>query len=114
MKKLLFVSLAFAFILAMSVPQAMAKGEKVDICHIIEANDVIPFGPAPVLLYFGKVISVSENAVDAHLDHGDSIHFWSGEVAAGPINLFREAGANLPAADCYYGVKPDGSIVPQY
>ena len=116
MKKLLFLGLASALVLASFVPQAMAgkveKIAKVDICHIISANDTIPFGPAPVWLYFGKEKSVAASAVPAHLDHGDSTTYWGGEAAATPINQFREAGANLPAADCYYGVKPDGSIVP--
>jgi hypothetical protein len=115
MKNLLYVSMAFAFASAMVGAQAkpvLDNNVKVDVCHIIAANDVIPFGPEPVMLYFGKVISVSENAVDAHLAHGDSTSFWYGEEAAGPINQFREAGATLPAANCYYGVKLDGSIVP--
>jgi len=117
MKKLLFVSLASAFVLAMFVPQTMAgekvKAEekvKVDVCHIIAANDVIQFGP--VELYFGKMNSISENAVDAHLGHGDFTSFWGGDVAAGPINAFREAGAHLPAANCYFGVNADGPFGP--
>lgn len=134
MKKLLHLCLALAFASAMVGTEAMAgnkapkvkapkvkeekvkevKEVKVDVCHIIEANDVIPFGPAPVYLSFGKVINVAEDAVDAHLEHGDSTAFWSGDAAAGPINIFREAGAHLPAANCFYGVNGlDGSTVPQ-
>ncbi len=97
MKKLLVVSLALAFVLAMFIPQAMAGGVKVEICHIIAANDVIPF--FAVNLSFGKVISVSENAVAAHLAHGDSERpFFENTVA---IEAFIAAGAHLPAANCY-------------
>ena len=89
--------------------------EKVDICHIIAENDVIPFGPAPVMLYFGEVESIAEYTVDAHEEHGDSTAFWGPDTvpsATGPINMFREAGAHLPAANCYFGIAPDGSIRP--
>jgi len=78
--------------------------EKVAICHIIAANDVIPFGFGPVptvSLSFGKEISVAPEAVPAHEAHGDSTVFFGGDAAAGPIEAFRAAGANLPAADCY-------------
>jgi hypothetical protein len=43
MKILLIVCLALTLACAMFVPQAMAgKKVKVDVCHIIEANDVVP------------------------------------------------------------------------
>ena len=84
----------------MFVTQATAaKKVKVDICHIIAANDVIPF--FALTLYFGKEKSVSENALDAHEAHGDSTVFFGGDGAATAINLFREAGFHLPAANCF-------------
>ncbi len=109
MKKLVLIVLAAALILPLVGSQARAKKEeqvKIDICHVISANDVIPF--YNVFLYFGKVKSVDESAVDAHLAHGDFTNFWGGDEAAGPINAFREAGAQLPAANCYFGVTADG------
>jgi hypothetical protein len=115
MKKLLFATLILVFILALFVPQIMAKSKKpkkekpikVEICHIIETNDVIPI-IAGNTLYFGKVIEVSEETLITHLKRGDYSEFWAGEEAAGPINLFREAGANLPAANCYFRVDANG------
>ena len=119
MKKLLHVFLSLVFASAMVGTEAMAdnkapkvKEVKVDVCHIIEANDMIPFGIAPVYLYFGKVISLSEDAVNAHLAHGDSIVFFGGNKALGPIYQFRELGAHLPATNCYYGITLNGSILP--
>jgi hypothetical protein len=38
MKTLLIVCLALTLACAMFVPQVMAKGEKIEICHIIEAD----------------------------------------------------------------------------
>jgi len=114
MKKLITLVASLAFLLVAMPAMAAKPGnpgkapEKVDVCHVIEANDVIPFsfsGPPTVMLHFGKVISVSENAVDVHVEHGDSTTFFSGDTAAGPIAAFREAGAKLPAANCYL-VKP--------
>jgi len=114
MKKLITLVACLAFLLV-AMPVMAKKGEnsgkapvKVTLCHFIEANDVIPFGfgPVPTVdLWFGKAISVSQNAVEDHLAHGDSEAGFFGEVAAGPIAAFIEAGANLPAADCYM-VKP--------
>ena len=112
MKKLIVLSIALVFVFAMFIPQAIAKKDKVvkvDICHVIAANDVIPFGP--VELFFGKVISVSPRAVDGHLGHGDFDCFWASEGAETAINLFREAGAHLPAANCYFGQRPNDRIL---
>jgi hypothetical protein len=118
-KKLLYVFLVLAFASAMVGAEAMVgnktpkvKEVKVAVCHIIEANDMIPFGTAPVYLYFGKVIKLPEDAVNTHLAHGDSTIFIGGYKALGLINQFREFGAHLLATNCYYGITPDGSIRP--
>lgn len=114
MKRLIVVLCVAGLFAALPLSHLVAArpAPKVEICHIIAANDVIPFGPAPVMLYFGKEISVAADAVDAHIDHGDSVSFWGGNVAAGPIATFKAAGFKLPAADCYYGVTPSGIILP--
>ena len=105
MNKLLFACLAVALVSALHVSRAMAHSDKVEVCHIIAANDVIPF-LGGVDLLFGKVITVSPKAVAAHEGHGDSTCFFPPEDAAGPINLFREAGAQLPAANCFFSIDP--------
>ena len=118
MKKLAVLTAVLAFVFALFVPQAIAGKKvekvvkvKVDVCHIIAANDVVyGFLNSVNDLYFGKVISVSESALDAHLAHGDYDCSWSGDAAAGPIDLFRENGVNLPAANCYFGVNSETEI----
>jgi hypothetical protein len=112
MKRLVIILCVVGFVTALMLSHSATakpagdsgKPEKVSICHIIAANDVIPFGSGPVptvLLSFGKEISVAPDAVPAHEAHGDSTTFIGGETAAGQIAAFRDAGANLPAADCY-------------
>ncbi len=107
MKRLLILLCVVGLLAAIPLSHLAAAGkaaEKVQICHIIAANDTIPFGfgeVPTVLLSFGKEISVAPAAVPAHEAHGDSTTFFGGEDAAGPIAAFQAAGANLPAADCY-------------
>jgi len=83
------------------------KPQKVKICHVIAANDEIPFQIWGITgtLYFGKEITVAPEAVDAHLAHGDSLKYVPPETAAGPLQLFRDAGAKIPAANCYFFVR---------
>ena len=68
MKKLLFVCLALVFVLAMFVPQAMAKGEKIEFCHLTDSVDIVQNEWTFVV---GHVISVSVNAAPAHEGHCD-------------------------------------------
>ena len=103
MKKLLQIGVAVIIASAMFVSQTTAaKNDKVDICHVISANDVILF-LGVLNLHFGKVISISGNAVDAHLAHGDNTIFFQNETS---IPAFRAAGAHLPAANCWVAVVP--------
>ena len=111
MKKILFVSLALAFVLAMFVPQVMAKGEKKDVCHVLSANDTIPnFWGTEMTIYYGKVINVAASAVDAHLAHGDSTTFFSGEGTEASVEVFRAAGGHVPSANCHFGLWLDGTV----
>lgn len=82
---------------------ALAKpAAKVDICHVNSANDIIDFGNGDFVA-FGRVISVSENAVDAHEAHGDSADFI--EVDATLRDLVADLfGINLPNANCAFAV----------
>jgi len=108
MKKLLFVSLALAFVLAMFVPQAMAKGEKVEICHVTDYSDVTQNEYTMVV---GHWISVSVNALPAHLAHGDFEFNPEAEpgndIDDGPIifgltwsQIAANLGLSLAGADC--------------
>ena len=107
MKEALFACLALAFVLGIFVSQPAGANDKVEVCHIIAANEEVFFFNQTLL--FGKVISVSEKAVPAHDAHGDSICFFPPEDAAGPIEMFREVGGrHLPAANCFFGVNDDG------
>jgi hypothetical protein len=54
-----------------NVPGAMAQGARVDICHIPPGN------PDNV-----QTITISENALGAHLDHGDSVGACESEQTA--------------------------------
>lgn len=111
MKKILMlVTLAFVF----AMPAMAAKSDKVDVCHVIAANDVIPFGfgPVPTVdLHFGKIISVSPNAVGTHEAHDDDTVFHQYDPNPdvhgenNPIDVFRDVGFHLPAANCWI-VKP--------
>ena len=106
MKRLIIVLCVVAFIVALPMSHlAFAKkADKVAICHIIEEHDAVYALWGVVDLHFGKEISVAESAVPAHEAHGDSTTFFGGEGAAGPIAVFKAAGVNLPAADCYISV----------
>ena len=112
MKKLMVFALATAFILPILASQAMAaKQEKVEMCHVISANDTIPnFWGTTMTIYYGKIISVAPSAVPAHLDQGDSPLFFSGEGTAASVEVFIAAGGHVPAANCHFGLWPDGTI----
>jgi hypothetical protein len=96
-----FMCLA-AILVALPLTHSLAgKSEKVTICHLDSANSpgvhqfswnwLGPFYPrAKYTMYYGRVIEVAEDAVDAHLAHGDRVedfytpddtspygHYWS-------------------------------------
>lgn len=87
---------------AVLTPQAFAQNEKVQLCHLNSANDVIEFGT--VIVSFGNSIEVSENAVAAHEEnHGDSTNFIPLDEQT--RDLFEQVfGITLPNADCYFFV----------
>ena len=70
MKRLISLMLVAGFIAALPATHSMAgppkKKKKVKICHVTPAN---------AKSRCGHVISVSRNALQAHLDHGDSQRF---------------------------------------
>jgi hypothetical protein len=106
MKRLACLSAIAAFLLALPLLHlAHSKpATKVDVCHVNSANDTLDLGDEGVYA-FGRVISVSENAVPAHLNHGDSLAFFTFDKDD------REAiedayDINLPNADCAFLVEP--------
>ncbi len=111
MKRFIVALCLVAFLVALPMSHLVSAAKKkkpvrkkVAICHIIEANDVVYGFWGVVDLHFGKEIEVATSAVPAHIEHGDSDTFFGGDTAAGPIQQFKDAGVNLPAADCYISV----------
>ncbi len=84
MKRLIVVLCVVGFIVALPMSRLAFAGKpvKVDICHV---TDSVVVNAAGVSLVVGHVISVSENAVDAHLAHGDILAINDID-SAGPFN----------------------------
>ncbi|MEJ2702725.1 MAG: hypothetical protein P8Z79_09825, partial [Sedimentisphaerales bacterium] len=103
--KRLFIMLCVAGVLAAvplcNVASAAKKAPaKVEICHVNSANDVV-YIEGGAAIVFGRVIEVSENAVDAHLAHGDSLVFIP--MYEGDREFFEELfGIYLPNADAFF------------
>ena len=90
MKRLIVVLCVVSLLAALSFShEAMAKKggipatpAKVEICHV---TDSAVANNAGVLLVVGHVITVSENAVPAHIAHGDILAINDID-SAGPFN----------------------------
>ena len=69
---------AAVVVTAMAPATGLAQAEKVTVCHISgSANDSylapgVPNFTPQAIWTFGQLMEVNENAVDAHLEHGDS------------------------------------------
>jgi hypothetical protein len=105
MKRLFIPLLVAGFMLAVPMSSALhaARAEKVNICHVNSANDVLDLGDLRIV--FGRQIEVSENALAAHEEHGDSTKFVSMDAD------FRDwveqfYGIDLANADCFMFVMP--------
>lgn len=82
--------------------KAKKKVPNVSICHLNSANDVLDLGS--VVIAFGRVIEVSENAVAAHEAQGDSIDFFT--CTKEDCEYWEEYyGISLPNADCLFVVE---------
>ena len=90
---------AFIFALPLSNTVSAMPIDRVAICHVSSANDVIDLGGGLVRV-FGKVITVAGPAVPVHLAHGDSldVQFLDEEMRDA---LEEQFGISLPNADCY-------------
>lgn len=74
---------------------------KVAICHLNSANDVVVL--EELVIAYGRVIEVSENAVAVHEAHGDStVYFEMSEEARDWIE--ENLGVSLPNANCGFVV----------
>ncbi len=98
MKRLIILLCVVAFLVALPMSHmAFAKKAKVkvDICHATDFK--VGLGAdGNVTLIVGHVINVSENAVAAHLAHGDSTVI--NDIDSGPVykNLtWRQVADNL-------------------
>ncbi len=83
MKRLLCLAVVAAFVAGLSLSHmAMGarKAPKVDICHVTASTRLDEGGT----LYIGHVVNVSDNAVHAHLQHGDSLRFVDIDSLASP------------------------------
>jgi len=99
MKRLLVLLFVVAFLVAIPLTHFAGKNAKVEICHLNSANDILDVGF--FAFYYGKVISVSVNAVPALEAHGDSRHFapfpdWLRDL------MVEWWGMDLPNADCVF------------
>jgi len=85
---LLFIHCCIGFA-GFYVPGAMAQGAKVDVCHIPPGN---PDN--------AHTITISENAVSAHLDHGDRLGACDSEPTGDPDPTLevRESGDQSESA----------------
>jgi len=75
MRKILITAAAISLLTLTFAETGQARAPKVDICHVNRASDPIPtFNPTTDhrLFYPGKVISVAQTSVAAHVAHGDS------------------------------------------
>ncbi len=101
MKRLLIMLCLVAFLVALPMSHSAfaKKPAKVEICHVNSANDILDLGT--VVITFGKVIEVSENAVEAHLAHGDSTTFFpmDEDLRDAFEDFFK---ISLPNANCYF------------
>jgi hypothetical protein len=103
MKKLLFTFAVLALLSAAPGPVTASTNEAVagksQVCHVTgQANDTADI--EGLLVTFGRVIEVNDNAVEAHLDHGDDLNFLDMDA---DLRAWAEAfyQISLPNADCY-------------
>jgi hypothetical protein len=109
MKRLLILFCVTGLLAALAlshVATAARPEPKVLICHVNSANDILDLGPCGVLV-FGKVIEVSENAVDTHVtQHGDSTEYC--DLDKDLRDLIEDfCDIKLPNANCVFFVPSD-------
>ncbi len=86
-KKVFFFIYCCIGIAGFYVPGAMAQEAKVDVCHIPPGN------PENV-----HTISISENALGTHLDHGDHVGACDPTLSAGGNTLRGSSACTCPKA----------------
>ena len=118
------VTASLAVISALAPVTGHAESDKVEVCHLSGGANDTYLAPGlagvtpPALWVFGQLMDVNENAVDAHLAHGDSATkhpvpfqallggtYWTTEELLTLLN-FGNAWSNVfdqgqfPNADC--------------
>ena len=108
MKRFLIFGLMAVVIAAIPLSHTLKAGppEKISICHLNDANDMIDLGFFGTLM-FGRVINVSENAWQDHMEHGDSMYFLdASQIPGGLMRLinhwFTEHGITLINWNCVF------------
>jgi hypothetical protein len=85
---------------------ANGPAPKVSICHVNSANDVLEDEDG-VVWTFGRVIEVSENAVEAHVaQHGDGTSYEEFDKSFRDT-LEARYGISLPNANCRFSGGPE-------
>lgn len=105
MKRLQVTLCLAGLILALPVSYSLhaAPANKVKICHVNSSSDVLDFGG--LIVVFGREIEVSEHALAAHEEHGDSTEFGSMDADFKEwIEQFH--GIDLGNANCFMFVLP--------
>jgi hypothetical protein len=82
-RRIFLVVLFWTGIAGLHAPGALAAGAKVDVCHIPPGNPENP-----------HTITISENAVDTHLEHGDHLG------PCDPIRTGEAGGTSRSACTC--------------
>ncbi|MHC4500605.1 MAG: hypothetical protein ACYS21_16020 [Planctomycetota bacterium] len=109
MKRLLIVLCVVGFLATLSLSHSVLakppedKPAKVLVCHV---TDSVVVNAADVSLVVGHVINVSENAVDAHVAHGDILAINDIDSAGpfSPLQSWRDIAViwnlNTAGANC--------------
>jgi hypothetical protein len=101
MKRIIILLCVVAFIVALPLSHVAVAGKgpapKVNICH--KPQYVGSLGG--VDYYAGNIISVSENALDAHIAHGDSDEFNIATVDDFWVATLANNGIVVEVGDCW-------------
>ena len=79
MKRFVVLLVVVGFLAALPLSHlAFARQHKVTICHITDQEETVDPVLGPGVIVTGHEITISENALDAHLAHGDLLVYRGG------------------------------------